>query len=241
MRVRIPQLGRIVRQFRLERDIGQKEVSANVRYSTRSLRRLEKEGERPERVTLIRILVDGLRIRDMQVINHVLGIAQYAPLLTTDEMRCYGISMEDLAAITTTMPAPEPQKTLWGPNNRKPAGICITSSPTGEFIPWAELKLEIETGLFNQLGRHIPPNCTAFLDDYKDRRNWLVRIIDPEGKQIGYVWFGTNADNNWAYDGLVRVGDDRYVVWQVFQRYSDGSYRRVRMQAPRLQRVGVHS
>src|SRR5437016_947514 len=64
MRVRIPQLGRIVRQFRLERDIGQKEVSAKVRYSTRSLRRLEKEGERPERVMLIRILVDGLRIRD---------------------------------------------------------------------------------------------------------------------------------------------------------------------------------
>ena len=107
--------------------------------------------------------------------------------------------------------------------------------------PGQKLKLEIETGLFNQLGRHIPPSCTAHLDDYKGRRNWLVRIIDPEGKQIGYVWFGTNADNNWAYDGLVRVGDDRYVVWQVFQRYSDGSYRRIRMQAPRLQRVVVDS
>ncbi len=101
-------------------------------------------------------------------------------------------------------------------------------------VPWAELRPEIEKRLLNQLGRHIQPKCTVTLDDYKGRPNWLVRIIDRDDKQVGYVWFGTDADNNWAYDGLVRAGDDTYVVWQVFQRYSDASYRRIRKQAPRV-------
>ena len=161
MRVRIPQLGRIVKQLRLERDIDQKEVSAAVRYSTRSLRRLEKEGERPERAMLIRILTKGLGIQDLQVINHVLITARYLGLLTADEASHYGISVSGTAIAAPSMPPPEPQKTRWGPTDDKPEGICITSSAAGEFIPWAELRPEIVKRLLNQLGRHIPPNCTV--------------------------------------------------------------------------------
>ena len=58
----------------------------------------------------------------------------------------------------------------------------------------------------------------------------LVRIINLEGAHLGYVWFGTDPHNNWAWDGLVRVGDDTYVIWQVFDRYSDGTYCRIRCQ-----------
>ena|SRR5207247_4332904 len=149
------------------------------------------------------------------------------------------------AVLAEVTASPEPQKTLWGPNNGMPPGICITGSATGEFVPFTELKPEMETKLFNQLGEHIPPKCTAGLGDWKGRSNWLTPIIDPDGKKVGEVWLGTDADNNWAYDGLVRVGvalsDDYAIVWQVFQRYSDGSYRRIRKQLPRLQRVAVDS
>jgi len=61
----------------------------------------------------------------------------------------------------------------------------------------------------------------------------IVKILDPGGKEIGHVWFGGDpTDEKWNYDGLVRLGltisDTEHVVWQVFQRYSDGSYRRIR-------------
>src|SRR2546425_4692461 len=136
MRVRVPLLGRIVKQLRLERDIDQKEVSAAVRYSTRSLRRLEKEGERPERAMLIRILTKGLGIQDLQVINHVLITARYLGLLTADEASHYGISVSGVTAVAApSMPPPEPQKTRWGPTDDEPEGIRITSSATSEFIP----------------------------------------------------------------------------------------------------------
>jgi len=183
---------------------------------------------------------------DPKIVNRVLQIADYATL-TLEERSRYGLSQDRLtdAGNTPILPnrrrRPEPQETLWGPNNGEPAGICITSSAAAEFVPWKILKPEIQTRLFTQLGDHIPLKCTAALGDYKGRPDWLTLIIDPDGKQVGEVWFGTDPDTNWAYDGLVRVGNDTYVVWQVFQRYSDGSYHRIRKQAPRLQRVAVDS
>ena len=123
------------------------------------------------------------------------------------------------------------QLTRWGPVDGKPAGICIDSCSTGILIPWNELKGEIEEKLLNQAGRVIPHRCTVTLDDFHGKRDWLVRIIDPEGKAIGYVWFGPDPDKKWEWDGLVRLGDapNDYtaVVWQVYQRYSDSSYRRI--------------
>jgi len=249
------QLGSMLRELRLKRDLTQEKVVSAVAalksedryYDERTLRRYESGECRPPRTVLILTLVKVFEKTDPKIVNRVLQIADYAAL-TLEERGRYGLAQDRLTD-TGNRPIlhpnrrrhPEPQETLWGPNNGKPAGICITSSAADEFVPWDELRLEIETRLFNQLGDHIPPKCKAGLGDFKGRRHWLIRIIDPYGKQVGEVWFGTDPDTNWAYDGLVRVGNDTYVVWQVFQRYSDGSYRRIRKQAPRLQRVAVDS
>ena len=249
------QLGSMLREFRRKRDLTQEEVVEAVAalepkygsYDVRTLRRYESGEICPRRTLLILTVVGVYKQTDSEIVNRVLQSADYAAL-TLEERGRYGLAQDRLTD-TGNKPIlhpnrrrhPEPQETLWGPNNGKPAGICITSSAADEFVPWDELRLEIETRLFNQLGDHIPPKCKAGLGDFKGRRHWLIRIIDPYGKQVGEVWFGTDPDTNWAYDGLVRVGNDTYVVWQVFQRYSDGSYRRIRKQAPRLQRVAVDS
>ena len=250
------QLGSMLRELRLKRDLTQEKVVSAVvaalksedrYYDERTLRRYESGECRPPRTTLILTLVKVFEKTDPKIVNRVLQIADYAAL-TLEERGRYGLAQDRLTD-TGNRPIlhpnrrrrPEPQETLWGPNNGKPAGIGITNNAAGEFVPWDELRLEIETRLFNQLGDHIPPKCKAGLGDFKGRRHWLIRIIDPYGKQVGEVWFGTDPDTNWAYDGLVRVGNDTYVVWQVFQRYSDRSYRRIRKQAPRLQRVAVDS
>ena len=245
----------MLRELRLKRDLTQEKVVSAVAalksedryYDERTLRRYESGECRPPRTVLILTLVKVFEKTDPKIVNRVLQIADYATL-TLEERSRYGLSQDRLTDAGNTpilhpnrRRRPEPQETLWGPNNGKPAGICITSSAAGEFVPWKILKPEIQTRLFTQLGDHIPLKCTAALGDYKGRPDWLTLIIDPDGKQVGEVWFGTDPDTNWAYDGLVRVGNDTYVVWQVFQRYSDGSYRRIRKQAPRLQRVGVDS
>ena len=249
------QLGSMLRELRLKRGLTQEKVveavaaleSEDRYWDDRTLRRYESGEIRPPRTALILTVVKALKETDPEKVNRILHVADYATLIS-EEMSRYGLSQDRLRVTSNTpMPSPEPQKkpepqeTLWGPNNGMPPGICITSSAAGEFVPWSELEPEIETRLFNQLGDHIPPNCRAVLGDYKGRPSWLTLIIDPHGKQVGEVWFGTDPDTNWAYDGLVRVGNDTYVVWQVFQRYSDGLYRRIRKQAPRLQRVAVDS
>ncbi len=247
------QLGSMLRELRLKIDLTQETVVSAVAalksedryYDERTLRRYESGECRPPRTALILTMVKVFKT-DPKIVNRVLQIADYATL-TLEERSRYGLSQDRLTAGSTPIlhpnrrRHPEPQETLWGPNNGEPAGICITSSAAAEFVPWKILKPEIQTRLFTQLGDHIPLKCTAALGDYKGRPHWLTLIIDPDGKQVGEVWFGTDPDTNWAYDGLVRVGNDTYVVWQVFQRYSDGSYRRIRKQAPRLQRVAVDS
>jgi DNA-binding winged helix-turn-helix (wHTH) protein len=124
------------------------------------------------------------------------------------------------------------QQVRWGPVDGKPPGICIASCVSGSFVPWDSLKPEVEKMLLPQV-RRVPIGSIIALRNLVDRVNWVVRIIDPNGSEIGDVWFGTNADAKWQYDGLVRLGesfrhsDDEQVVWQTFGRFSDGSYRRI--------------
>jgi hypothetical protein len=76
----------------------------------------------------------------------------------------------------------------------------------------------------------MPSRCTAAHRDYQGKKDWLVVVLTPDPQIIANVWFGNNPDNRWVFDGLVRVGvpfEDAGEVWQVFQRYSDGSYRRI--------------
>ncbi len=100
------------------------------------------------------------------------------------------------------------------------------------FLAWDELKVEVEEMLLPQV-RVVPIGSTVEMRDLGDRKNWIVRVVDQDGKDLADVWFGTDGDNGWRWDGLVRIGESDpqskkgNIVWQTFQRYSDGSYRRI--------------
>lgn len=129
---------------------------------------------------------------------------------------------------TLTPIVPEAQQVAWGPSLTpvpREAGICINNC--AEFIPWEELKGELEQQLLPQVSR-VPPGSTVALKEYRGKRDWIVQIVDPNWNEVGHVWLGRDPYNNWADDGLVRVGSPGppEIVWNIFQRYSDGSYRR---------------
>ncbi len=128
---------------------------------------------------------------------------------------------------TTTQPTLdlEPQEVRWGPVDGREAGICINACD--EFIPWIELREEIQQRLLLQVSE-VPLGSTVALKDLAGKQDWTVQIIGPSGNEIGHVWFGPDPSNDWAFDGLVRVGKPTVpaVIWDTFQRYSDGSYRK---------------
>jgi hypothetical protein len=129
---------------------------------------------------------------------------------------------------TLTPIVPEAQRVAWGPSLTpvpREAGICVNNC--AEFIPWEELKEELEQQLFPQVSR-VPPGSTVTLKEYGGKQDWIVQIVDPNWNEVGHVWLGRDPYNNWVDDGLVRVGSPGppEIVWNTFQRYSDGSYRR---------------
>ncbi len=218
------ELGITLRRLREERDLSQKEVLTAVEpeYGVcdgTTLRRYEKGVMRPPKRLLLLMLTKAFGVRDSARVGRILRLAEY--MLTPNDFAQYGLQATQV----------EPQRILWGANVHRPPGIVITSSTPEEFVPWSELKPELEAGLLNQLGRHIPAGCTLALDVFEERPDWLVRIVSPDAERIGDVWFGNNPDDDWNYDGFVRAGIAyaKYIaeVWQVFQRYSDGSYRRI--------------
>lgn len=128
--------------------------------------------------------------------------------------------------------APVPQLVKWGPTEKRLPGIVVIDDETKTFVPWPELEMEIENMLLPQV-RVVPIDSTVVLADLGDRNNWIVRITGATGEELGHIWFGTDPNANWQWDGLVRLGNpsasaDENPVWQVFQRCSDGTYRRVK-------------
>lgn len=124
-----------------------------------------------------------------------------------------------------------PQTTRWGPVDGRPPGITVEGAARQAFIPWDQLQLEIETKLLPQVAL-IPRGSKVDLARFKGNDNWVISILDPSRTEVGNVWFGPNPDTDWKWDGLVRLGEKsgkglESPVWQVFQRYSDGSYRRL--------------
>jgi formylglycine-generating enzyme required for sulfatase activity/tetratricopeptide (TPR) repeat protein len=118
------------------------------------------------------------------------------------------------------------QQVGWGPAfYEREAGICVNNC--AEFIPWVELKEELQQQLLPQVSR-IPSGSTVTLKDSQEKQDWIVQVVNQNGDEIGNIWFGTDPYNDWAFDGLVRVGSSSHpvVVWDAFQRHSDGSYRR---------------
>lgn len=125
---------------------------------------------------------------------------------------------------------PIPQKIFWGVNQGLGAGAFVESID-GEFIPFEILEKELNERVINQAPRILPVGSFVSLDSFHGKTDWLVNIKNPNGEVIGSVWIGGNPEDNWNQDGLVRTGralsDTSHEVYQVFQRYSDGSYRLV--------------
>ena len=127
---------------------------------------------------------------------------------------------------------PEPELVRWGPVDGKPPGIALEGDRQQTFLPWRRLKPEVEKMLLPQV-RRVPIDSSVAVHDLGKRKAWIVNVLGPDSREVGSLWFGTDPDANWRWDGLVRLGDSQRrfaaesVVWQIFQRYSDGSYRRV--------------
>lgn len=111
-------------------------------------------------------------------------------------------------------------------------GMIAESDKGVDFVYWQELKGELENELLVQLGRVLgDQRCRVETAEFHGRRDWLINIVSKDGQTIGSVWLGGDPYSNWKWDGLVRVGNapDEHTakVWQIFERYSDGSYRRI--------------
>lgn len=123
-----------------------------------------------------------------------------------------------------------PQIVRWGPSDAQPAGIRIWTTDHSErqFISWPNLKAELEDRLLPQLFAS-PYGYTFETRNYHGKKEWLVQIFDRDGNSHCDVWFGGNPENGWEFDGLIRVGDANETphVWQVYQRYSDATYRQL--------------
>jgi hypothetical protein len=217
-------LGQTIKDIRKSKGLTLKEVQANVSSyyaDERALRRVEAGERLPARTSLIPLLTRGLDIRSIGAVNAVLFRAGF-DMVSTAEISQFQLEPD---------PPLEPVLVRWAPDDGKSAGIFVGTEPRC-FIPWEQVKAEVETRLLPQLA-NIPVGCAVRTDTYKDHRDFVVRIADAVGTVIGSVWFGCDPYHGWRYDGLVRVGHSKSagaaatIVWQVFQRYSDGSYRRI--------------
>ncbi len=126
------------------------------------------------------------------------------------------------------LPNAKPQRTRWGPVDELPSGISIEARD-GEFISWQRLEREIKGRILPQVDALNDKWSEIKLVDHHGKKDWVIEVLDHSGKVLANIWFGPNPLDNWAYDGRVRVGppDAPPRVWQVYQRYSDGSYRRL--------------
>lgn len=128
------------------------------------------------------------------------------------------------------MVAVVPQKVRWGPSDARPAGI-LTWTEAGDpehFVSWITLQKELDRQLLPQLFAD-PEGFRFETRDQHDKAHWLVQVIDDRGEWFCDVWFGNDPDDGWGFDGLVRLGDpvEAPHAWQTYQRYSDGTYRRL--------------
>jgi hypothetical protein len=99
-----------------------------------------------------------------------------------------------------------------------------------DFLPWSHLEQELTEQLLPKLFGN-PTGFRFVVKDHHDKKNWLMRVINEPNNESYDVWLGGDPDNGWAFDGLVRIGNAEApkppYVWQIYQRYSDGSYRRL--------------
>jgi len=112
------QLGSMLRELRLKKDLTQEEVveavaaleSENRYWDDRTLRRYESGECRPPRAALILTVVKVFEKTDPEIVNRVLQIADYATL-TLEERGRYGLAQDRLTDTGNKPILPESQKT----------------------------------------------------------------------------------------------------------------------------------
>ena|SRR5947209_5823163 len=125
-----------------------------------------------------------------------------------------------------------PQLVLWAPSDRDGSRLRVFTTENVEerWIGSDELKAELNENLLPQMFAKNSGEYSFAISDYHGKKDWLMFVVDDRGQQICDVWLGKDPEKGWEWDGMVRVGDGDHepYVWQVYQRYSDGTYRRLR-------------
>lgn len=120
---------------------------------------------------------------------------------------------------------------IWAVNFGGKPGAIIDELG-GRFISWKTLKSELEKQVINSIPGVIQIPARVELSDHYEKKDWIIKIIDKNGSHVGDVWIGSNPENSWRMDGKIRIGrtisDKEWKVWQVYERFSDGSYRVLR-------------
>lgn len=135
-----------------------------------------------------------------------------------------------VASISMVGSKTAPELIRWSPADGGATGLKVFTDGVEEpFIPWTDLKAELDHQLMPQLFADPAQGWTFALRDQGHKPDWLMYVVDAKGERYCDVWLGNDPDNGWGWDGLVRVGDSESEphVWQVYQRYSDGTYRRL--------------
>jgi hypothetical protein len=161
------------------------------------------------------------------ILPSVTPSATLTPKLTAEPTPVLEPSSTATSVPVEPAPDKEGQDVRWWIIEGQGPGICIDGCDScDEFIPWADLKGEVQRGLLPQLP-NVPLGSTLAVADFQGRQDWIVQIIGPDGQEIGHIWFGPDPLNEWKCDGLVRLGNPSYPeVWGTFRRYSDGSYQK---------------
>ncbi len=99
-------------------------------------------------------------------------------------------------------------------------------------LGWPTLQAEILSRLLPQVSalNRLGGKYLVALEDFGGKKNWTIRVSRTTGEPVGWIWFGPNPAKEGApWDGLVRIGESFKppVIWNTFQRYSDGTYRRL--------------
>lgn len=126
---------------------------------------------------------------------------------------------------------PHEQQVTWiSGSDANLAGLKVSTKDGSfeKFVPWAELRTELNERLLPFLFKN-PSGFQFEMKDFGGKPRWLVNIVDADGKGFCHVWLGKNPEEGFKEDGLVRVGGDKLpIVWQTYQRYSDGRYTRLK-------------
>jgi hypothetical protein len=145
------------------------------------------------------------------------------------------IATTALVAFTAYLGAllPLPEKVEWGPNNGLEPGISIEPPRLipwwPKFVPWSKLKPELTEKVVQRLARVPQRSDLRLKAGVTGKENLLIEIM-ADGCINCRVWIGGDPRRDHAFDGLIRIGrvcGSVSEIWSTFQRYTDGSYRKI--------------